>query len=191
MNKIGYYIYNIEEFIRKAVYKIFRESFIKKSLGHCGKYVHIAEKSDIKGNRNIFISDNVAIGPNALLWSTRAKIIIKEKVIIGPNLSIITGNHRTNIVGKYMADITEAEKNECDDQDVIIESDCWIGANVTILKGVNVAEGCIIAAGGVLTKSTKPYGIYAGVPAKRISERFSEYDIEKHRNILYKNKYLQ
>ena len=147
MNKIGSYIYKTEEFVRKGFYKIFRESAIKSSFRSCGKNVHIGEKSDIKGNRNISIGDDVKIGSHALLWTTRANIIIKEKVIIGPRLSIITGNHKVNVIGKYMADVTDEEKDEEDDQDVIIEKDVWIGANVTILKGVTVAEGCVIGGG--------------------------------------------
>lgn len=147
MNKIGRFIYKIEEVVRKLFYKVFRESAIKSSLGCCGKNVHISEKSDIKGIENIHIGNDVAVGPHSLLWSTDAKIFIKDKVIIGPGLSIITGNHRINVVGKYMADITVAEKEKNDDQDVIIEKDVWIGANVTILKGVIVAEGCVIGGG--------------------------------------------
>ena len=152
MNNIGRYIYGTEEFVRKVFYKVFRESVIKSSLGNCGKNVHIAEKSDIKGIGNISIGDDVAIGPHALLWTTRANIIIKEKVIIGPGLSIITGNHKINVVGKYMADVTDEEKDDENDQDVIIEKDVWIGANVTILKGVTVAEGCVIGGGDRVNK---------------------------------------
>lgn len=188
INKIGSLVYRSEEFVRKVFYKIFRESVIKSSFGSCGKNVHIAEKSDIKGIGNISIGDDVAIGPHALLWTTRANIIIKEKVIIGPRLSIITGDHKMNAVGKYMADVTDEEKDEEkdeeNDQDVIIEKDVWIGANVTILKGVTVAEGCVIGAGTVLTKSTHPYGIYVGVPGRRVSERFTNEELENHINIL-------
>ena len=184
INKIGSLVYRSEEFVRKVFYKILRESVIKSSFGSCGKNVHIAEKSDIKGIGNISIGDDVAIGPHALLWTTRANIIIKEKVIIGPGLSIITGDHKMNAVGKYMADVTDEEKDDENDQDVIIEKDVWIGANVTILKGVTVAEGCVIGAGTVLTKSTHPYGIYVGVPGRRVSERFTNEELEDHINIL-------
>ncbi len=184
MNKIGSYIYRIEEFVCKVFYKVFRESAIKSSFGSCGKNVHIAKKSDIKGNGNISIGDDVAIGPHALLWTTRANIIIKEKVIIGPRLSIITGDHKIDVIGKYMFDVTDDEKDQDDDQDVIIEKDVWIGANVTILKGVTVAEGCVVGAGTVLTKSTHPYGVYVGVPGKRISERFKNKELEDHIKIL-------
>ena len=184
INKIGSLVYSSEEFVRKVFYKIFRESVIKSSFGSCGKNVHIAEKSDIKGIGNISIGDDVAIGPHALLWTTRANIIIKEKVIIGPRLTIITGNHKIDVIGKYISDVTDDEKDEDDDQDVIIEKDVWIGANVTILKGVTVAEGCVIGAGTVLTKSTHPYGIYVGVPGRRVSERFENEELKDHINIL-------
>ena len=52
-----------------------------------------------------------------------------------------------------------------------IKDNVWIGANVTILDGVTVASGCVLAAGSVVTKSTEPNGVYAGVPARRIKER--------------------
>ena len=188
MNKIGSYIYRIEEFVRKVFYKIFRESVIKSSFGSCGKNVHIAEKSDIKGIGNISIGDDVAIGPHALLWTTRANIIIKEKVIIGPRLTIITGNHKIDVIGKYISDVTDDEKDEDDDQNVIIEKDVWIGANVTILKGVTVAEGIVVGAGTVLTKNTHPYGVYVGVPGRRVSERFENEELKDHINILKENR---
>lgn len=184
MNKIGCIVFKVEEFVRKVFYKVFRESAIKCSLGSCGKNVHIAEKSDIKGNENVYIGNDVTIGPRSLLWTTGAKIFIKEKVIIGPGLSIITGDHKIDIVGKYMADVTINEKDKEDDQDVTIEKDVWIGSNVTILKGVTIAEGCVIGGGAVVTKSTEPYGIYVGVPAKYCRNRFSEEEITEHRKRL-------
>lgn len=187
MKRVGYLLYSIEELFRKVVYKLFRESAIKSALGSCGKNVHIAEKSDIKGIENIFIEDDVTVGPHSLLWTIKAKIFIQKKVIIGPGLSIITGNHKINIVGKYMADITAKEKDDDDDEDVIIKKDVWIGANVTILKGVTVEEGCVVGAGTVLTKDTKPYGIYAGVPGRRIAERFTKEEIEQHKKAEYVN----
>ena len=54
---------------------------------------------------------------------------------------------------------------------VNIEDHCWISSNVIILPGINIGEGCVIAAGAVVTKDCEPYSIYAGVPAKRIGTR--------------------
>ena len=83
-----------------------------------------------------------------------------------------------------MADVTAAEKEPSDDEDVIIKRDVWIGANATILKGVTIEEGCVIAAGAVVTRSTEPFGIYAGVPASRIAERFDQETLVKHKELM-------
>ena len=184
MKLIGNILYIIEEFIQKSFYKLFRESVIKCSLGSCGKNVHISKNTDIKGIKNIFIGNDVSLGLGAVLWTTRAKIYIKDKVIVGPGLTIITGDHKIDTIGKYMADIKDTEKDSENDQDVIIKKDVWIGSNVTILKGVTIAEGCVIGGGTVLTKSTEPYGIYVGVPGKRKRDRFTSEQIKEHKNKL-------
>ena len=54
---------------------------------------------------------------------------------------------------------------------VDIKDRCWISGGATILPGITVGEGCVIASGAVVTKDCEPYGIYAGIPAKRIGER--------------------
>jgi maltose O-acetyltransferase len=43
---------------------------------------------------------------------------------------------------------------------------CWLGANVTVLPGVRIGDGCVIAAGTVVTKDCEPDTLYAGVPAQ-------------------------
>lgn len=55
-----------------------------------------------------------------------------------------------------------------------IGDDVWVGANVTILKGVEIGQGAIIAAGSVVNKSVEPFSIVGGVPAKKIAERFTQ-----------------
>ena len=56
--------------------------------------------------------------------------------------------------------------------DIIVENDVWIGYRATILSGVNIGQGAIIAAGSVVTKDVPPYAIVGGVPAKVIKYRF-------------------
>lgn len=60
-----------------------------------------------------------------------------------------------------------------------IGNDVWIGDEVTVLGGVSIADGTVIGAGAVVTKNTEPYGIYVGVPAKKIGSRFLEEEIER------------
>lgn len=71
---------------------------------------------------------------------------------------------------------------------IIIEDDVWIGYGSIILSGVKVGTGSIIAAGSLVTKNIEPYSIYAGVPAKKIGNRFdSDPDKEKHIELYNKN----
>jgi len=60
-----------------------------------------------------------------------------------------------------------------------IGNDCWIGSKVSILDGVEIGSGCVIAAGAVVTKSMPEFCIIGGVPAKVIKKRPSEKAIEK------------
>lgn len=60
---------------------------------------------------------------------------------------------------------------------VVIGNDVWIGARVTILDGVSVGNGAVIAAGAVVTKDVPAYAIVAGIPAKIIRCRTNEMQI--------------
>ena len=103
--------------------------------------------------------------------STNAKVIIGNDVMFAPNVTIVTGDHRVDILDKPMMDVKESEKLPENDQDVIFEGDNWIGTRVIVLKGVTIGKGSVVAAGALVTKSVPPYAIVAGVPAKIIRTR--------------------
>ena len=145
----------------------------KRCMKHCGKGVYLRPmSSDIKGLWNLSIGDGTSIPKGSTIYCTGAPCTIGKKVLFGPKPTIITGDHRTDIRDKYIIDITEEEKLPENDQPVVIGDGCWIGANVTILKGVTIGEGSVVAAGAVVTKSCEPYSILAGVPAKVLRKRF-------------------
>ena len=152
--------------------------------GKCGKHVHFSPCDSNLWYENLYIGNYVDLGYNADLVASKSKIIIGDHVIFGPNVSIRGGDHRIDIVGKFIDEVTDEMKDPDNDQDVIIEGDNWIGMNTTILKGVTIGRGCIVAAGAIVTKSTPPYSIVAGVPAKVIKMRFSEEDIIRHESAL-------
>ena len=132
----------------------------------------------------MYIYDNVGIGPHAALSTPNAKIIIKGNCAIAEHLTIHTGNH-VRVIGKFVTDITEANKPKGFDEDVIIEKDVWIGSNVTILAGVHIGRGATIAAGAVVNKDVPPYSIVGGVPAKVIKFYWTIEDIIQHEEKLY------
>lgn len=157
----------------------------KRCMKKCGKNVYIRPmSSDIKGIENLSIGNNVLIPKGSTIYCTVAELKIGNNVIFGPKPTIITGDHRIDLIGKYIIDITEKEKLPQNDLPVIIEDDVWCGANVTILKGVTIGRGSVIAAGAVVTKSCAPYSIIGGVPAKLIKMRFTSKEIEAHEALL-------
>lgn len=159
--------------------------FYKRAMGHCGKNVMIKPSTSVfKGLENFYISDDVRIARYAIIYSTRAKVFIGSKTGIAPYLKIITGNHRIDNVGHFMFD-GDFDKRPEDDQDVIIEGDSWFGVNVTILSGVTIGRGSVIAAGAVVNKSMPPYSIIGGVPARVLKRRFTIEQILEHERLLY------
>lgn len=156
----------------------------KKKFCTCGDKVKIEYFYDIAGHKNISIGSNVYIGPRALLYSTNARLIIGDHFLSGPSLTVITGDHRIDLVGRYISDVDEEDKQPENDQDVVIGSDVWCGANVTILKGVHIGNGAVIAAGSVVTKDVEAFSVVGGVPAKKMRMRFTPEEIEEHCRML-------
>lgn len=153
-------------------------------LSKCGSNVYIG--NDCKFTlKNINCGYNIYIGDGASFISSISTIYIGNYVLFGPNVTIRGGNHRLDVIGRYMYDIKEEEKLSENDQDVIIEDDVWIGCNVTILKGVTIGRGSVVAAGAVVTKSCAPYSIIGGNPARLIKMRFTNREIIQHEKILY------
>ncbi len=53
---------------------------------------------------------------------------------------------------------------------VVIGRGCWIGTRATVMPGVTIGDGCVIAAGAVVVRDCEPNGLYGGVPARRIRD---------------------
>jgi len=159
----------------------------KLQFNRIGKNVTIGHHCSFS-YKNITIGNNVSIGDYASFISTISKIEIGNYVLIGPNVTIRGGNHRYDLIGKYIFEITENEKLSIHDGNVIIEDDVWIGCNCTILKGVVVGRGSVIGAATVLRHDVPPYSVVIGNPSRLIKMRFSNNQIEEHENKLSKNK---
>ena len=108
------------------------------------------------GNSNYF-NRNVMI-------DACGSIQIGDCNMFGPDVYITDSNHR------YAAGLSPSEL-PMDRGIVVIGNRCWIGAKVTILKGVTLGDGCVVGAGAVVTRAVKPYEVVAGVPARPLVAR--------------------
>ena len=134
---------------------------------------------------NIHVGHDVSLGRKPALRAVHSTIVIGNKVMFGPEVSIYAGNHNTVLLGRFMADVGETEKRPEDDRGVVIQDDVWIGTRAIVLDGVTIGRGAIIAAGAVVTRSVPPYAVAGGVPAKILRFRWSPGEIATHEAALY------
>lgn len=150
---------------------------------------HIPYNTTVSKPDNLIMMEGADLEPGALILNINAKFIMGKYSGAGPGLTVITGNHMS-IVGKFLMQVTDADKKVLDpegrqDQDVVLEEDVWLGTNVTLLNGVRIGRGAVIAAGTVVRTKIPPYAIVGGNPAKVLGFRFSPDEIEEHEAILY------
>ena len=162
----------------------FKNYYIKKyqktKLYFCGKDVYIGDNCTFT-YENVLIGNKTSIGKNCVIQSKHGKIIIGENVMLGPGVNIHGGDHPIHEIGKKLY---ECSKEGCYDGEVIIENDCWIGANAIILKKVKIGTGSIVGAGSIVTKDIPPYSVYVGSHSSKIYQRFNDDDLMKHINFL-------
>lgn len=155
----------------------------KSKFGYCGKDCNIIPPLHLINPKNLYLFGNNGLN-HATIINLNAKFIMKKNSGSAYGLTVVTGNHAM-IKGRLYRTITEDEKPIGLDQDVTVEEDVWIGCHVTLLSGVTIGRGSIVAAGAVVTKSFPPYSIIGGVPAKLIKFKWDIDDIINHEMIIY------
>ena len=152
--------------------------FLYKKIGY---RTYISFKSSVRNHKNISIGNFCEINSFAVLWPTKLRIgnytqinpgtaiygnvCIGNNVMIAPNCMVAGGNHNFNNIEIPM--ILQGSN----ETGIVIEDDVWIGANSTIVDGVKIGKGSIIAAGSVVVKNVDDYTVVAGVPAFKIKSR--------------------
>lgn len=127
---------------------------------------------------------------NIITWSDDYKVRLGKYNSIGRDCNFfLHANHRhdwvttsSQLLGPVTPEIANIHMQmghpTCNG-DIVVENDVWIGAKSTIMSGVKISNGAVVAACSVVTKDVPPYAIVGGNPAKVIKYRFSEDQIEK------------
>lgn len=143
---------------------LFVISYLRLSGARIGKRVLVFRRCIVYNAPNLRIGHNVFINDN--FWcNAKGGITISDDVLIGPNVVIHSSNH--NFEDPRVAIRHQGHT----DLPVRVGRDVWIAAGCTILPGSVIPEGCVIAAGAVVTGRLERSGVYAGVPARLIRER--------------------
>ena len=133
---------------------------MKLCLHKLGKRCFIMRKVNIINPDNVSIGNNVVLNKRVMLDGRGAKIIIGDDVDIAQEANIWTLEHDVNDSNHRVVPGT-----------VVIEDHVWIASRVTILPGVHIGRGAVVASGAVVTRDVPPLGIVGGVPARLIGNR--------------------
>ncbi|MCR5272539.1 MAG: sugar O-acetyltransferase [Lachnospiraceae bacterium] len=132
---------------------------LKKILGKVGEKVWIGKTFNFDNGKNIYIGNNFTGNYNLTILDIR-EVYIGDNVMIGPNTLITTVNHPLTPMGR--------RQHLGIAKPVTIGNDVWIGGNVTILPGVKIGNNVVVAAGAVVTHDVPDNTLVGGVPAKPI-----------------------
>ncbi len=113
---------------------------------------------------SIAIGDGFSLNPYSILYG-HGGLKIGNNVRIAARVTIVPFNHNVDRIDLPIKRQGETRLG------VSIGNDVWIGTGAIVLDGVDIADGCVIGAGAVVTKSTQANGIYGGVPARLIRLR--------------------
>jgi acetyltransferase-like isoleucine patch superfamily enzyme len=169
-------------YLRKIIYRRFT----------IGEGFHAGLRVRIWGRMKVVIGRNFYIGRDSFI---ETDVIIGDNVMFGNRVALIGRyDHHYQQVGtptRLAVQIRDPDYNwKGLGMTTVIENDVWIGYGSTVLGGVRIGEGSIIGAGSMVTKDVEPYSIYAGVPARKMRNRFDSCeDLQKHLKMV-NSKYL-
>jgi maltose O-acetyltransferase len=135
----------------------------RRMFNNLGENSGFRDHNIFADGRNIEIGNNFISGRYNYFGGGFIKI--GHDVLMANFIIIETTNH-------FFSDISKPIRTQGFRRlSVEIEDDVWIGNRVTILPGVKIGKGAVLASGSVVTKSVEPYCVVAGVPSKVIKRR--------------------
>lgn len=183
-NFIKYHLPNISSYWRAIIAIKNQYAINEKKIGRLGNHSIICLPTILGVSENIFIDDYVRIHPNSIIYnSMKEKLIIKKHTTISINFVAILAKHIPtaciphSILGRYhINDVHE---------DMIIDEEVWIGANVTLLPGAAIGRGAVVGSCSLVNKKIPPYAVVVGIPARIIASTFTIDQIIEHEKAIY------
>lgn len=134
-------------------------------FAHCGAGVTINQNVNFRGIHKLSVGDRANLGFGCFIQASGG-VNIGEDVLLGNDVKIWSVNHI------YQNTNLPIFEQGYDEKEVTIGRNCWLGANVVVLPGVNLPEGCVVSAGSVVgVKNYPPFSLIAGNPARVIGNR--------------------
>lgn len=162
---LGFRLYLFNKFINRIPIVSIRLWLMRRyiTIGHHSNVMLNVEILNFSPNkRNIVIGNHCIVNARSVLDGRVGKLIIGNNVDIARETNIFTLEHDPN-----------SNDHMHKAGDVVIEDYVWIASRVTILPGVHIGRGAVVASNAVVTKDVEPMSIVAGIPAKKIGERKS------------------
>ncbi|WP_319549726.1 acyltransferase [Desulfogranum marinum] len=126
---------------------------------------------------SISIGNNVGVNAQTIIQSTHScPVVIGDDTIIGQACFIVGGGNYT--LGSI--DTLTREQPIADDGGVMIKENVWLGGKVTVVGGVRIGQGAVVAAGAVMTRSVPEFSVCVGVPARVVKNRRDEDSSNRH-----------
>lgn len=131
-----------------------------------GSNVGMAPNVSLRNGERITIGSRARISEHCSLWAgdSVGRIEVGEDTLFGPGVYVTASNY------DYGPDGPVWQKPRAE-RDVVIGANAWLGANVIVVPGVTIGDGCIVAAGSVVTRDLPPGAVAAGVPARVVKMR--------------------
>jgi acetyltransferase-like isoleucine patch superfamily enzyme len=124
-------------------------------------------------DRQVSFGHRVQLGPRCTI---QTNVSFADSVLVAGEVAFIgRHDHRTDMVGTTVWGAPRGKS-----EGIVVGDDVWIGWRATILDGVTIGRGAVVAACAVVTKSVPPYSIVAGVPARVIGARFDRAAADAH-----------
>ena len=140
---------------------------ISRQHAHIDKSSNVHPTVIMRQPERIVIGKHCSINHNNIFQAGKAcaSITLGNNVLTAANVMFIAYSH------SWDDRTVPIMEQDCYDASILVEDDVWIGHGATILAGVRIGQGAIVAAGAVVNKDVPPYAIVGGVPAKILKYR--------------------